>query len=112
MCCDTALARPMALQDSEESFFFPLSSFCQNRTNSGYDLELIADVKSAVRIPVIASSGAGCPQHFVDAFQKSNADAALAAGIFHRQEVPISVVKDHLDACGVTVRGSAESVTS
>lgn len=67
-------------------------------TNSGYDLELVNLVKSFVKIPVIASSGAGKEQHFDDLFSQTSADAALAAGIFHRQEVAIGSVKNHLKA--------------
>ncbi|KAI8894444.1 hypothetical protein BC833DRAFT_604891 [Globomyces pollinis-pini] len=64
--------------------------------NSGYDIELVGLVKSNVSIPVIASSGAGNPQHFEDVFMKTNVDAALAAGIFHRNEVSIAEVKSYL----------------
>ncbi|KAJ3339267.1 hypothetical protein HDU91_001044, partial [Kappamyces sp. JEL0680] len=64
--------------------------------NQGYDLELIAMVKKAVRIPVIASSGAGAPEHFDEVFRATNAEAALAAGIFHRREVAIEAVKKYL----------------
>jgi uncharacterized protein related to proFAR isomerase len=53
----------------------------------GYDLELVKLVSDAVTIPVIASSGAGEVQHFSEVFRKTNASAALAAGIFHRNEV-------------------------
>lgn len=53
----------------------------------GYDIELIKLVSDAVTIPVIASSGAGVVQHFSEVFEKTNASAALAAGIFHRNEV-------------------------
>ena len=53
-------------------------------------------VKEKVTIPVIASSGAGCPEHFSEVFKETDVEAALAAGIFHRQEVPIAAVKDHL----------------
>lgn len=74
------------------------------RTNSGYDLELVAMVKEAVGIPVIASSGAGHVNHFSDVFQDAHADAALAAGIFHRNTVSISVVKEHLLSEGIPVR--------
>ena len=71
---------------------------CINRdgTNSGFDLELINAVKSAVTIPVIASSGAGSAQHFLEVFEETQAESALAAGIFHRQEVPINEVKAYL----------------
>lgn len=72
--------------------------------NSGYEHPLVADLKKAVTIPVIASSGAGSAQHFVDVFKATNADAALAAGIFHRKEVEISEVKTTLEAAGVPCR--------
>jgi len=54
-------------------------------------------VKAAVSIPVIASSGAGCEAHFYEVFSKTDAESALAAGIFHRNEVPISHVKNYLN---------------
>ena len=57
-------------------------------------------------IPVIASSGAGSAQHFVECFEKTPVEAALAAGIFHRQEVPISEVKALLVANGVPQRSA------
>jgi imidazole glycerol-phosphate synthase len=49
-----------------------------------------------VTIPVIASSGAGSAQHFLEVFSLTKAESALAAGIFHRREVPIDAVKDFL----------------
>lgn len=79
---------------------------CMDRdgTNSGYELELINDVRSAIRIPVIASSGAGRVEHFDEVFKKTDVEAALAAGIFHRREVPIQDVKEHLKKCNVNCR--------
>jgi glutamine amidotransferase/cyclase len=74
-------------------------------TNSGFDLDLLADVRAAVRIPVIASSGAGAVEHFPEVFDATKVEAALAAGIFHRREVPISAVKDHLRSKGFEARG-------
>eukprot|EP00462_Mataza_sp_D1_P018038 CAMPEP_0175137968 /NCGR_PEP_ID=MMETSP0087-20121206/10092_1 /TAXON_ID=136419 /ORGANISM="Unknown Unknown, Strain D1" /LENGTH=579 /DNA_ID=CAMNT_0016420827 /DNA_START=115 /DNA_END=1854 /DNA_ORIENTATION=- len=73
-------------------------------TKAGFDTDLIKHVKSAVTIPVIASSGAGSAQHFVDVFSVTNADAALAAGIFHRREVPIQEVKSALSQAHIRVR--------
>jgi glutamine amidotransferase/cyclase len=73
-----------------------LNCIDKDGTNSGYDIELVNAVKNAVTIPVIASSGAGSVEHFFDVFTKTNAESALAAGIFHRKEVPISAVKDYL----------------
>ncbi|KDO35599.1 hypothetical protein SPRG_00441 [Saprolegnia parasitica CBS 223.65] len=72
--------------------------------NAGYDLDLVKLVKQSVTIPVVASSGAGKPSHFTDVFRTTNCDAALAAGIFHRQEVKISQVKDRLHADQIPVR--------
>jgi len=57
-----------------------------------------------VKIPVVASSGAGCAKHFVDVFQETEAEAALAAGIFHRKEVKIEEVKNALKSAGMNVR--------
>ena len=73
-------------------------------TNSGFDLELVRMVKAAVRIPVIASSGAGSAAHFTEVFQETGAEAALAAGIFHRREVPIAEVKKAVSAAGIETR--------
>ena len=72
--------------------------------NSGFDIELVAAVAAAVNIPVIASSGAGRPEHFSEVFARTRASAALAAGIFHRREVPINAVKAHMAASGIPAR--------
>jgi glutamine amidotransferase/cyclase len=73
-----------------------LNCIDRDGTNLGFDIELINGVKKAVTIPVIASSGAGCAEHFYEVFTKTEAESALAAGIFHREEVPISDVKTYL----------------
>uniref|UniRef100_A0A7C9AGX9 Imidazole glycerol phosphate synthase hisHF n=1 Tax=Opuntia streptacantha TaxID=393608 RepID=A0A7C9AGX9_OPUST len=70
----------------------------------GFDIDLVKLISDAVSIPVIASSGAGAPEHFSEVFRKTNASAALAAGIFHRKEVPIQAVKEHLLKEGIEVR--------
>uniref|UniRef100_A0A251U976 imidazole glycerol-phosphate synthase n=1 Tax=Helianthus annuus TaxID=4232 RepID=A0A251U976_HELAN len=70
----------------------------------GFDIDLIKLISDAVSIPVIASSGAGKAEHFSEVFSQTNASAALAAGIFHRKEVPIQSVKDHLLKKGIEVR--------
>jgi imidazole glycerol-phosphate synthase len=74
-----------------------LNCIDKDGTNSGFDLELINAVKGAVTIPVIASSGAGNAAHFYEVFTGTKAEAALAAGIFHRNEVPIGEVKEYLE---------------
>ena len=56
------------------------------------------------RIPVIASSGAGKVEHFSEVFEKTDVEAALAAGIFHREEVPIEAVKEHMRDEGIETR--------
>jgi glutamine amidotransferase/cyclase len=55
----------------------------------GFDIDLVKLISDSVGIPVIASSGAGTPDHFSEVFEKTNASAALAAGIFHRKEVTV-----------------------
>ncbi|KAJ8754694.1 hypothetical protein K2173_010785 [Erythroxylum novogranatense] len=70
----------------------------------GFDIDLIKLICDAVSIPVIASSGAGSVEHFSEVFTKTNASAALAAGIFHRREVPLHSVKEHLVKEGIEVR--------
>lgn len=70
----------------------------------GFDIDLVKLVSDAVTIPVIASSGAGSPEHFSEVFHETKASAALAAGIFHRKEVEISSVKEHLVRSGVETR--------
>ncbi|KAI1273764.1 putative bifunctional histidine biosynthesis protein hishf [Xylaria sp. FL0933] len=81
-----------------------LNCIDRDGTNSGFDLELIKQVKAAVRIPVIASSGAGNPAHFEEVFRETTTDAALGAGMFHRGEYTVQQVKDHLAAAGLEVR--------
>ncbi|MEZ4525063.1 MAG: imidazole glycerol phosphate synthase subunit HisF [Desulfobacterales bacterium] len=73
-----------------------LNCIDRDGTSSGFDLELINAVKKTAGIPVIASSGAGCAEHFYEVFTGTEAEAALAAGIFHRGEVPIGEVKAYL----------------
>ena len=81
-----------------------LNCIDKDGTNSGFDIELINQVRSAVSIPLIASSGAGSSAHFVEVFAQTDAEAALAAGIFHRKEVPIAEVKDLMRKKGIETR--------
>ena len=81
-----------------------LNSIDKDGTNSGFDLELINDVKEAVKIPVIASSGAGKPSHFKEVFSQTSTDAALGAGMFHRREYTVKEVKDYLVGERLTIR--------
>jgi len=81
-----------------------LNSIDRDGTGMGFDIELVEAVREAVSIPVIASSGAGRVEHFSDVFERTDAEAALAAGIFHRREIPIEYVKAHLRQVGIEVR--------
>ena len=81
-----------------------LTSMDRDGTKQGYDVELTSVIASAVRIPVIASGGAGTPDHFYEVLTTGGADAALAASLFHFGEVSIAAVKQFLAARGVTVR--------
>lgn len=81
-----------------------LNCIDKDGTNSGFDLELINQVKNAISIPVIASSGAGNPGHFEEVFSKTSTDAALGAGMFHRGEYTVKQVKDALAKKGLMVR--------
>jgi glutamine amidotransferase/cyclase len=81
-----------------------LNCIDKDGTNSGFDLELINQVKTAVKIPVIASSGAGNPGHFEEVFSKTKADAALGAGMFHRGEYTVKQVKESLAERALMVR--------
>ena len=81
-----------------------LTSMDRDGTKDGYDIELLRAVTSAVRIPVIASGGAGTLDHLVEALSAGNADAVLAASIFHFREFSIRQAKEHLLARGILVR--------
>ena len=81
-----------------------LNCIDRDGTNLGFDIELIKAVAEAVSIPVIASSGAGSAEHFLEVFLHTDVEAALAAGIFHREEVAIEEVKTHLHKHGVEIR--------
>ncbi len=73
-------------------------------TKAGYDTELTRTIAEAVSVPVIASGGAGTPQHFYEALTDAKADAALAASLFHYKELEIKEVKEYLRRQGVPVR--------
>jgi imidazole glycerol-phosphate synthase subunit HisF len=81
-----------------------LTSMDCDGEKAGFDLALTKAVSEAVHVPVIASGGAGNAEHFVDAFVKGKADAALAASIFHYKETSVNEVKGFLKERGVVVR--------
>ena len=73
-------------------------------TRQGFQLELTRMVADSVHIPVVASGGAGTPQHLVDVFQQAHADAAIIAGMIHTGEFTIPQIKSELDKAGIPVR--------
>jgi cyclase len=83
---------------------FMVTSMDRDGTEDGYDLELTRTVSERVNVPVIASGGAGKPAHFLEAFTRGKADAALAASVFHYNKYPVPVVKEYLRKEGVIVR--------
>jgi cyclase len=84
-----------------------LTSMDKDGTKDGYDVPLTKAVTDAVNIPVIASGGAGRLEHFLEVIVEADADAVLAASLFHFGELSISQVKDYLESNGVSVRQPA-----
>jgi cyclase len=81
-----------------------LTSMDKDGTKDGYDIELTRTISEAVRIPVIASGGAGTLEHLHEALAAGRADAVLAASIFHFREYSVREAKEYLQAKGVPVR--------
>ena len=81
-----------------------LTSMDRDGTKSGFDLELLKLVNELVRIPVIASGGAGTVDHCIDAIQMADSDAVLAASIFHFKEIEINDLKEKMQDAGIAVR--------
>ncbi len=76
---------------------------CDGKRN-GYDLELIQNISERVDVPIIASGGAGKKEHFLEVFKRTDASAALAAGLFHYGELGIRELKEYLSENGVFMR--------
>lgn len=85
-----------------------LTSIDADGTLAGYDMDLTRSVSQGVSVPVIASGGAGEPEHFRQVLSQAGADAALAASLFHDRVLTIGEVKDYLDQAGIAVRPLAE----
>lgn len=81
-----------------------LTSMDRDGTRNGYDIELTRQVAEAVKIPVIASGGAGAPEHFLDALTKGKADAVLAASLFHFGKMNIMELKRYLAKEGIQIK--------
>lgn len=94
-------AREVAGRGAGEILF---TSMDHDGVKDGFACEALAEMSEAVSIPVIASGGAGKPEHFYDAFVKGKADAALAASVFHFGEIQIPDLKRYLRGRGINVR--------
>jgi cyclase len=81
-----------------------VTSIDRDGTRAGFDIPLLRAIRGACNLPVIASGGAGTVQHFIDVFREADADAALAASLFHYAELAIGDLKDALAREGIVVR--------
>ena len=80
------------------------TSMNHDGTKQGYACDALRELSNQLSIPVIASGGAGSKEHFVDVFERGKADAALAASIFHYNEIPLPELKDYLRFNNITIR--------
>ncbi|MDE9453339.1 imidazole glycerol phosphate synthase subunit HisF [Xenorhabdus bovienii] len=81
-----------------------LNMMNQDGVRNGYDLTQLKLVRDICSVPLVASGGAGAPEHFLDAFKLANVDGALAASVFHKQIINIGELKQYLATQGVEVR--------
>jgi cyclase len=81
-----------------------LTSMNNDGTKNGFALDITATLANTLPVPVIASGGAGTMEHFSDVFEQANADAALAASIFHYKEIEILDLKNYLHKQQIPVR--------
>jgi cyclase len=81
-----------------------LTSMDHDGTKQGFALDITRTLSTQLPVPVIASGGGGAKQHFADVFEKADADAALAASIFHFKEIGIEELKKYLDEKNIKVR--------
>ncbi len=81
-----------------------LTSMNSDGTKNGFSIDITAAISESVNIPVIASGGAGAKEHFFDVFEKGKADAALAASIFHFNEISIFDLKNYLKQKHISIR--------
>jgi cyclase len=89
-----------------------VTSMDRDGTKDGYDLELLRAITERVRIPVIASGGAGTLEHLRDGLVEGGASAVLAASIFHFREYSVAEAKEHLREAGLPVRPASERWTT
>ncbi len=83
-----------------------LNCMASDGVRRGYDIAQLSAVRRICHVPLVASGGAGAPEHFIDVFQTAGVDAALAASVFHSGDIPIPALKLRLQAGGIEVRPS------
>lgn len=83
-----------------------LNCMASDGVRRGYDVAQLRAVRRICQVPLVASGGAGAPEHFTDVFQTAGVDAALAASVFHSGEVAIPALKQRLRADGIEVRAT------
>jgi cyclase len=81
-----------------------LNSIASDGVRAGYAHAQLSEVRAATTLPLVASGGAGAPQHFADVFEQTGVDAALAASVFHSGEIRIAALKEFLAGRGIVVR--------
>lgn len=80
------------------------TSMDHDGTKEGFAIEALKEISNTLHVPIIASGGAGTKEHFLDVFRDTNVDAALAASVFHFEEIKIPLLKNYLHENGVHVR--------
>ena len=81
-----------------------LTSMDADGTKNGFDIEITSAISTKINIPVIASGGCGCLEHFAQVFEETEASAALAASLFHKGELTVAQVKNYLKSKNISVR--------
>src|SRR5690554_5205743 len=81
-----------------------LNCIASDGMRQGFDIEQLKAARELLSIPLIASGGAGSVQHFIDVFERADVDGALAASVFHSNQIPIPALKRNLSAAGIGVR--------
>jgi cyclase len=84
-----------------------LNCMNQDGVRKGYDVVQLAAVRAVTQVPLIASGGAGAPEHFLDVFERARVDGALAASVFHTAAIDIGDLKRYLSGAGVAIRPAA-----
>ncbi len=81
-----------------------LNCMASDGVKRGYDIEQLLAVRAVCNVPLVASGGAGAPEHFAALFERAAADAALAASVFHSGQIAIAELKKYLNERGIEVR--------